>query len=135
MDGLQEDEILSPESPFIKVLKVDNGNDTIVFLFRGKFEKTFEEFGGSVFCRSEIVFSKVEIKIIEFKSLLIEIFFTKYGMFKAKFGTDHTPFQQSTSSVVDGDNFSSNNYDLENNRLIVCEGTEGKFYVQMLLKK
>ena len=56
------------------------------------------------------------------------------GIFKAKFGTDHTPFQQSVPSVLDGHNFTSNNFDGQSNRLFAFESKAGTVYIQLLLK-
>ncbi len=56
------------------------------------------------------------------------------GRFKAKLSLYHTPFQQSIPSVIDGDNFSANGYDLVQNRLLSCQSAEGTIYVQLLLK-
>ena len=56
------------------------------------------------------------------------------GLFKAKFGTEYNPFQQSVPSVLDGHNITGNNFNLHNNRLLKFEGEMGSVFVQLLLK-
>ncbi len=56
------------------------------------------------------------------------------GIFKSKFNTGTSPFQQSIPSVLDGDNFSSNNYNKDHNRLFLCEGSFGIVFIQLTLK-
>ena len=117
--------------------------------FKGRYFVSMVGFVGeltgliSIFCSRRIathIATKMlglEVKVVnsDVRDAIGEIVNIIVGMFKSKFGTDHSPFQQSTSSVIDGENFSSNKYNLDNNRLIVCEGDEGKFYVQLLLKR
>ena len=117
--------------------------------FKGRYFVSMVGFVGeltgliSIYCSRQIathIAAKmlgVEVQVVnsDVRDAIGEIVNIIVGMFKSKFGTAHSPFLQSTSSVIDGDNFSSNKYDLNNNRLIVCEGDEGKIYVQLLIKR
>ena len=56
------------------------------------------------------------------------------GLFKAKFGIEYTPFQQSIPSVLDCNDITANGFNLEDNRLLKFEGENDNVFVQLLLK-
>jgi len=116
--------------------------------FRGKYLVSMVGFVGdytgllSIYCSCPMAMHitermlniQVDTVTKEVRDALGELTNIIVGRFKAKLSVYHTPFQQSIPSVIDGDNFSANGYDLVQNRLLACGSAEGTIYVQLLLK-
>jgi len=78
--------------------------------------------------------SKIDDVDEEVRDALGELTNLVVGTFKSKLGTDKQPFKQSIPAVIDGNDFTTNHFDLKDNKLFACNGGQHTLYVQLTFK-